>query len=57
MNKLMALLAFATFAGFVAILVIYVPSPDLIAVVCLTVSLVGYDFFTSTKGKNGENGG
>ena len=56
MNKLMALLAFAVFVGFVGILIIYVPSPDLIAVVALSVALVGYDFFTSALKKTDENG-
>jgi uncharacterized membrane protein YfcA len=56
-DKLMALIAFAMLASFVGILITYVPSPDLIAVVVLTVILVAYDFFTSTTGKNGKNGG
>lgn len=55
MDKLMALLAFSVFAGFVGILVIYVPSPDLIAVVGFSVALVGYDFFTSALKKNGDS--
>ncbi len=54
MEKLMALVAFATFVGFVAILIIYVTSYDLIAVVLFTVCLVGYDFFTSSRNKNDD---
>lgn len=57
MEKLMALLAFSVFVGFVAVLIIYVPSLDLIAVVSLTVCLVAYDFVTSSGKKNGKNGG
>jgi len=53
MDKLMALIAFAMMAGFVGILITYVPSPDLIAVVVLTVVLVAYDFYASTMKKNG----
>lgn len=52
MNILMALLAFIVVTGFLAILVIYVPSPDLIIVVGLTVALVAYDFITSTGRKD-----
>ena len=48
MDRLLALAAFATFTAFVAILAIEVPSPDLIAVIVLTVALVGYDFLTSS---------
>jgi xanthosine utilization system XapX-like protein len=51
MNRLLALFAFAIFAGFVAILAIEVPSPDLVAVVILTLILVGYDFYTSSSDK------
>lgn len=48
MNRLTALVAFAVLAGFLAILAFEVPSPDLIAVVLLTVVLVAYDFVTSS---------
>ena len=48
MNRLLALIAFATLAAFLAILAIEVPSPDLVAVIVLTVALVGYDFLTSS---------
>ena len=57
MDKAMALAAFGILTGFVVILVIWVPSPDLIAVVALTVALVAYDFVTATSKKNGKNGG
>lgn len=53
MDKLMAFVAFALLAGFLGILIAYVPSIDLIAVVVLTIGLVGYDFFSSTSKKNG----
>ena len=51
MPRLLALLAFVTFAGFVAILAIEVPSPDLVAIIVLTVVLVAYDFWTSIWNK------
>lgn len=52
MNRLIALFAFAVFAGFLAILALEVPSPDLVIVILVTVALVGYDFLTSSgKGK------
>ena len=50
MRLLLALFAFATFAAFVAILAIEVPSPDLVAVIVLTLALVAYDFLTSARG-------
>ncbi len=43
MRILLALLAFAVLAGFLVILVLKVPSPDLVAVVVLTLALAGYD--------------
>ncbi len=51
MNALLAFLALATFAGFLAILAFEVPSPDLLAVIGLTLALVIYDFVTSAFGK------
>lgn len=49
MNRLLALVAFLTFAGFVLVLVVKVPSPDLIAVSLLTLALVAYDFLSSSR--------
>ena len=51
MTRLIALIAFVVFAGFVAILAFEVPSPDLIAVIALTTALVAYDLLTSTRKK------
>ena len=51
MTRLLALIAFAVFTGFLAILAFEVPSPDLIAVILLTTALVAYDFFSSTRKK------
>lgn len=48
MNRLLALVAFATLAGFLAILAIEVPSPDLVIVVAITGLLVAYDFLSSS---------
>lgn len=46
-NLILALLAFAVLAGFFAILIIEVPSPDLIIISLFVVALAAYDFFTS----------
>jgi len=51
MNAFLAFFAFAVFAGFVGILAFEVPSPDLVAVILLTLVLVGYDFITSIFGR------
>ncbi len=48
MNRFLALITFVIFCGYVAILGYGVPSPDLIAVILLTVVLVAYDFITSS---------
>ncbi|SPH24034.1 hypothetical protein DEA8626_03082 [Defluviimonas aquaemixtae] len=47
MDKIMSLFAFLVLAAFLAILAWYVPSMDLIAVITLTVSLMGYDMLSS----------
>ena len=47
MSRLIAVLAFLVFVGFVGILAIEVPSPDLVAIVVLTVVLVAYDLWSS----------
>ena len=47
MNRLLALFAFVVLAGFLGILVLAVPSPDLVAVVALTAVLVAYDLYSS----------
>ena len=52
MNRLLALFAFAVFCGFLAILAFKVPSPDLLAVIALTIGLAGYDFVTTTGRRN-----
>lgn len=46
-NRILSLIAFSVLAGFFGILVVEVPSPDLIIIVALVVGLAGYDFFTS----------
>ncbi|MEM1130907.1 MAG: hypothetical protein AAGH83_10345 [Pseudomonadota bacterium] len=48
MNRLCALVAFATVLGFLGILALEVPSPDLVIVIVLTIGLVAYDFITSS---------
>lgn len=52
MERLGAIIAFAFLAAFVGILAVKVPSPDLVAVVVLTVCLVAYDFFIYSRKKN-----
>lgn len=52
MTRLLAFVAFLVFCGFVGILIMEVPSPDLIAVALLTTVLVAYDFLTSSGGKS-----
>lgn len=52
MERLGAIIAFAFLAAFVGILAVKVPSPDLVAVVVLTICLVAYDFFIYSRKKN-----
>jgi hypothetical protein len=47
MDKLLALLAFTVFTGFLAILVIWVPRWDLGIVCGLTLAMVAVDFYGS----------
>ena len=49
MNKLLALLAVIVIGGFIGILAVHVPSPDLLLVALLTMGLVCYDFVTSAR--------
>ncbi|WP_172331513.1 hypothetical protein [Mangrovicoccus sp. HB161399] len=49
MNKIMALIAFATLAAFLGILVWHVPHWDLIAVTAAVVLLAARDFLTSAR--------
>ncbi len=53
MNRLLALIAFLAFSGFVLILIVKVPSPDLIVVAVLTIGLVAWDLLTSSGGRRG----
>lgn len=53
MNRILALIAFFALAGFLLILVIEVPSLDLILVAVLTTALVVYDFWTSSRTPRG----
>ncbi len=48
MKRLVAAIAFLTLAAFLAVLALEVPSPDLVAVIVVTVLFVGYDFLTSS---------
>lgn len=53
MDRLLALLALLILAGFLGILVAFVPSIDLIAVVGLTLALAVFDMYRSTRRRNG----
>ena len=52
MNRVLALFALIVFVGFVAILAMGVPEPDLISIILLTIVLVAYDFATSSGRKD-----
>ena len=54
MNRLMALVAFAFFLGFLAILIWHVPRLDLGTVIAVTVLLAGYDLFLGSRNKTGN---
>ncbi|WP_201742289.1 hypothetical protein [Mangrovicoccus ximenensis] len=49
MNKAMALIAFATLAAFLGILILHVPHWDLIAVAVTVILLAAWDFLTSAR--------
>jgi hypothetical protein len=53
-DRLMALVALAVLAGFLGILVAYVPRLDLGAVVASTLALVVWDFFFANRRSNGS---
>jgi len=48
LDKILALLSLAAFAGFLAILIWFVPKPGLVAVCVVCVGLCAYDFIRST---------
>ncbi len=51
LDKLLALISIASFAGFVGILIYYVTEPDL-TIICVAVVLMAFfDFFLLTRGK------
>lgn len=51
MNHMLALIAFAILAVFLAILAFEAFSLDLALIIALTVALVGYDFFTTIRNR------
>lgn len=53
MNRLLALVAFLTLAGFLGILLWFVPRIDLGAVIVLTLAMAGYDFYLSMRRRRG----
>lgn len=44
-DRILSLLAFAVLAGFLVILGVNVPHPDLLAIIALTLGFAGYDLF------------
>jgi hypothetical protein len=50
MDRWMPMLAFATLAAFLAVLIWYVPRLDLGAVIAVTIALVAWDFFAPQRG-------
>ena len=54
MNLLLPLLALGALAVFLAPLLAYVPSPDLIAVAAVTFALAAWDFVSSMR--RGDDG-
>ncbi|MBT8418853.1 MAG: hypothetical protein KJO42_15565 [Silicimonas sp.] len=52
MTNLLAIFAFLVLGGFLLILAVEVPSPDLIAVATLTIVLAGIDFYRSVRDPN-----
>lgn len=53
MGRLIALFAFVIFAGFLVILGVEVPSPDLLVIIAFTLALVAYDMWSSSKNGGG----
>ena len=45
LDRLLAVLGFSVFCGFLAILVWKVPRADLIVLVAITIAMAGYDLF------------
>lgn len=48
MNRLMALIAFAFLAAFLGILILHVPSLDLVIITLAVVAMAAWDFVTSS---------
>ena len=53
LDRLIALISFAILAGFLAIIVVFVPDLDLVIVSILAVGMAGFDFYRSAF-KNSE---
>jgi len=54
-DKILALLALSTLAGFIAVLLIFVQDPDLIIVAVGCVALAAFDFYRELfRSKNGR---
>lgn len=52
LDKFLALISIACFAGFVGILVYYVTEPDLTIICVAVVAMALIDFFLLTRGKS-----
>lgn len=53
-DKLLAVLSFAALVAFCAVLVWFVPEPDLTIVVVVVVALGAYDFYQTAFRRNGN---
>lgn len=51
MNLIQALLALVTLGAFLLVMILHVPSPDLVIVILLTFSFAAYDFFSTSRKK------
>lgn len=58
LDKILGVAALAVLAGFMAVLVIFVPDFDLILVTVVVTAMAAYDFYiTLFRSKNGSDGG
>lgn len=53
-DKILALMALATLAGFLGIIVSFVPEPDLVIIVAVVILMTCFDFFRELFSRNGK---
>lgn len=56
MDKILALFSLCLLIAFLAIVVVFVNEPNLWGVVLLVLGFAGYDFWTTVRGDNGNDG-